>query len=142
MPIPQGIEGRVASLSDLMDSTVDVDAGNITIDEITSRNRPLHVGEQTNISKDTLTTVTTMPANGIKWITKILCSGEENARWDIYIDSVRKATLRTIDRNVAFDFNLPIKILAAEVVDVKVTHHGPDTTASFQCTIFGYQEIT
>jgi hypothetical protein len=142
MPLPKFVEGRVCSLSDLADTTVDVDAGNITIDEITSRNRPIHVGQQSSISQNTLTTVTTMPANGIKWITKVLCSGEENAKWDIFIDSVRKATMRTTDRNVAFDFNLPMKILATEVVDIKVTHHGPDSTATFEATIFGYQEVT
>jgi hypothetical protein len=140
MPLPVGIEGRVASLSDLMDSTVDVEAGSITIDEITSKNRPLHVGQQVNISQNTLTTVTTMPANGVKYITKIICSGEENAKWDIFIDSVRKITKRTTDRNVDFDFNLPMKILASEVVDVKVTHHGPDAQGTFEACIMGYAE--
>jgi hypothetical protein len=138
MPIPGGIEGRVASLSDLMDTEVDV-SGSISIDEITSNNRPIHVGQQVNISQNTLTTVTTMPANGIKYITKIVCSGEENAKWDIFIDSVRKCTKRTINRTVDFDFNLPLKILATEVVDIKVTHHGPDSQATCEATIFGYQ---
>ena len=138
MPLPVGVEGRVASLSDLMDTTVDIGAGSITIDEITSNNRPIHVGEQTDVTVDTLTTVTTMPANGIKYITKILCSGEDNAKWEIYIDSVRKATLRTTDRNVSFDFNLPLKILAAEVVDIKVKYWGSGTDSDFQATIFRY----
>lgn len=136
MPLPNEVEGRVASLSDLLDP-IEV-TGDITIDQIVSNNRPVHIGQATNISQNTLTTVTTMPANGVKYITKILCSGEENAKWDIFIDTVRKATLRTIDRNVAFDFNLPLKILATEVVDIKVTHHGPDTTGTFEATIFGY----
>jgi hypothetical protein len=139
MPIPKGIEGRVASLSDLMDTEVDIGAGSITIDQITSNNRVLYVGKQSGISQSTLTTVVTVPANGIKYITKIMCSGEESARWELYIDSVLKATLRTTDRNVIFDFNLPLKILAAEVLDVKVTHYGPDTTATFDATIYGYQ---
>lgn len=130
-------EGKLSTLSD---GTVDITSGTITIDQITSNNRALHVGEQTGIAKDALTTVTTMPANGIKYITKIHCSGEESARWDIYLDSVRIGTLRTTDRNVSWDFNLPLKILAAEVLDVKVTHHGPDSTADFQATIFGYQD--
>lgn len=138
MPLPSAIEGRVASLSDLLDSTVDIGAGSITIDQIVSNNRPIHVGEQTGVSTNTLTTVTTMPSNGIKYITKILCSGEENGRWEIYIDSVRKCTQRTTDRNVSFDFNLPLKVLAAEVVDIKVIHFGPDASGDFQATIFGY----
>lgn len=136
MPIPQGIEGRVASLSDLMDTDVGV-----TIDEIVSNNRPVHVGEVSNVSDSTLTTVTTMPANGVKYITKILCSGFVSGKWDIYIDSVRKATMRTIDRNVWFDFNLPMKVLATEVVDVKVTHYDTGQVADFQATIFGYTVV-
>jgi len=127
------IEGRVASLGD-----VSIDSGTISIDQITSNNRPIHVGQQSAVSTDTITTVTTMPANGIKYITKILCSGEDNGKWEVYIDNVRKATLRTTDRNVSFDFNLPLKILAAEVMDIKVTHYTPDSDAIFECTIFGY----
>ena len=115
--------------------------GTISIDEITSNNRAIHVGQQTNISQNTLTTVTTVPANGVKYVTSIHCSGEENARWDLYLDSVRIDTLRTTDRSVSFDFNLPLKILAAEVLDVKVTHHGPDATATFEASIFGYTSI-
>jgi len=137
MPQPQFIEGRVASLADVT-GEVGIDGGTITIDQIVSNNRAIHIGEQTAVTPDTLTTVTTMPANGVKWVTKILCSGEDNGKWELYIDSVRKATLRTTDRNVAFDFNLPLKILAAEVLDVKVTYWGSGATANFQATIFGY----
>ena len=136
--LPDGVEGRVASLSD---GTVDISSGTITIDQITSNNRPVHVGEQGNVSANTVTTVTTMPANGVKYITKVLCSGHVSGKWEIFIDSVRKATMRTIDRNVWFDFNLPLKILATEVVDIKVTHYDTGNQADFQATIFGYQEV-
>lgn len=122
------------------DVTATIDSGTITIDQITSNNRPIHVGQSSGISVDTITTVTTMPANGVKYITKVLCSGEDNGKWEIYIDSVRKATLRTTDRNVSFDFNLPMKVLATEVVDIKVTHYSPDDSATFEATIFGYTE--
>ena len=119
---------------------VTVDGGSISIDQITSNNRPLYVGSASSVSQNTLTTIVTLPANGIKYITKILCSGEESARWEVYIDSVLKATQRTIDRNVAFDFNLPLKILATEVVDIKAIHFGPGTTSDLNATIFGYLE--
>ena len=138
MPLPVGVEGRVASLSDLMDTDVGISGGNVTIDLIAVNNRPIWVGEQTSVSQGTLTTVTTVPANGVKYITKILCSGEDNGKWELYINTVRKATLRTTDRNVAFEFNTPLKVLAAEVVDIKVIHYGSGAQADFQCTIFGY----
>lgn len=134
MLLPLSVEGRVCSLAD---GRVDV-SGSISIDEIISNNRPLHVGEQSGVPANTLTTITTMPSNGIKYITKILCSGEDNARWEIYINSVKKCTQRTTDRNVSFDFNLPLKILASEVVDVKAIFFGSGANADLQCTIFGY----
>jgi len=113
----------------------------VTLDEIVSNNRPLFVGRQTAVPDDTLTTIVTVPANGIKYITKIMCSGEDSARWEIYLDSTLKATLRTTDRNVQFDFNLPLKILAAEVLDVKCIHFDPSATPTFDATIFGYQVV-
>ena len=141
MPLPVGVEGRVASLSDLMDTDVGISGGTVTIDQIAVNNRPIWVGVQTDVSVDTLTTVTTVPANGVKYITKILCSGEDNGKWGLYIDTILKATLRTTDRNVAFDFNTPLKILSAEVVDIKVTHFSDDANADFQCTVFGYEAV-
>ena len=118
--------------------TVGIEGGTISIDQITSNNRPVVVGSVSGISQSTLTTVATVPANGIKYITKIICSGEENARWEVYLDSVLKVTKRTINRQIDFDFNLPMKQLAAEVLDVKCIHFGPGTTSDFQCTVMGY----
>jgi hypothetical protein len=85
-----------------------------------------------------LTTVATVPSNGVKYITKIICTGVVNARWDIYIDSIWQMTKRTTDRTVDFDFSTPLKLKATSVLDVKATHHGPDTTADFQATVLGY----
>jgi len=105
-----------------------------------SPNRALHTGQQVDVPPDVLTTITTMPANGIKYITKITCSGEENARWEIYINSERKATKRTTDRTVDFDFNLPLKMMPAEVLDVKAIHFGPGASSTLEATIFGFPE--
>jgi hydroxyethylthiazole kinase-like sugar kinase family protein len=133
MPIPEYIEGRLASLADV--------SGKITIDEILTNNSVLFTGEVTSVSQDTETTIVTAPSNGEKYLTKIICTGVVNARWDVYIDSVIRMTKRTTDRTVDFDFSTPLKIAAASVVDVKATHHGPDTTADFQACIIGYQEV-
>lgn len=133
MPLPSYIEGRVASLADV--------TGSVSIEQVLSNNAVLYVGEQTSVSADTITTIVTVPANGVKYISKIICTGEENARWDVFINSVRKVTKRTTDRNVDFDFPIPMKLDAATVMDVKATHHGPDASADFQATVFGYQEV-
>lgn len=136
MPLPKSVEGRVASLSDLMDTTVTAD---VTIDEILTNNAVIANGTQNNIVQNTITTITTVPANGIKYITKVICSGEENAKWDIFINSTLKMTKRTTDRTVDFDFSTPLKLAASSVLDVKATHHGPDATSSFSASVLGYQ---
>ena len=131
MPVPTYIEGRVASLADV--------SGSITIDQILTNNTVLYQGEELLVSQDNETTIVTSPANGVKYITKIICTGVVNARWDVYVNSVLAMTKRTTDRTVDFDFSTPWKIAASSVVDVKATHHGPDTTADFVATIMGYQ---
>jgi len=119
--------------------TVGLAVGSINIDVITGNNRPLAVGSVVGISQNTLTTVATIPANGVRYITKIICSGEENGLWQVFLDNVLTITKRTTDRQVDFDFDgVPLKQLASEVLDVKVTHHGPDTTSNFSCTVLGY----
>jgi len=130
MPVPTYIEGRVASLADI--------SGSITIDQILTNNTVLYQGEELLVPQ-TETTIVTSPANGVKFITKIICTGVVNARWDVYVNSVLAMTKRTTDRTVDFDFSTPWKIAASSVVDVKATHHGPDTTADFVATIMGYQ---
>ena len=131
MPVPTYIEGRVASLADV--------SGSITIDQILTNNTVLYQGEELLVAQDTETTIVTSPANGVKFITKIICTGVVNARWDVYVNSVLAMTKRTTDRTVDFDFSTPWKIAASSVVDVKATHHGPDVTADFVATIMGYQ---
>jgi len=130
MPVPTYIEGRVASLADV--------SGSITIDQILTNNTVLYQGEELLVPQ-TETTIVTSPANGVKYITKIICTGVVNARWDVYVNSLLAMTKRTTDRTVDFDFSTPWKIAASSVVDVKATHHGPDTTADFVATIMGYQ---
>ena len=138
MTLPANVEGRVANLSDLLDPTVDIGSGSITIDEIQTNNAVLATGQQTDVTTDVLTTVATVPANGIRYITKIICTGEDNGKWDVYIDSVRKMTKRTINRTVDFDFSTPLKLDASSVLDVKVTHFSPDSNATFEAAILGY----
>ncbi len=139
MPLPNYIEGRVASLTG--DNPNVLFEGTVTIEQITTNNTILATGEVTGVSKDTQTTIVTVPANGVKYVTKIICTGEENARWDVYINGARKITKRTIDRTVDFDFPVPLKVQAATVIDVKATHHGPDASADFQACVLGYLEV-
>jgi len=105
---------------------------------INTDNRALHVGQAAGISQSVLTTVTTMSSTGVNYITQIMCTGQDNARWEIYIDGSKIATQRTTDRNVNFPFPIPLKVLDGEVVEIKVIFYGIETTATFDATIFGY----
>jgi hypothetical protein len=113
---------------------------NVTVQEILTNNSVLVVGTA-SVSQDTLTTIATLPANGIKYVTQIICSGVESAKWDVFLDSVRKITLRTVDRNVVYNFPTPLKVLAAQVLDVKCTHHGTSASTDFEASILGYSTV-
>ena len=133
--MPLEIEGKLSEYTELLNAIL-VLSGSISINAITTNNRPLYVGTS-SVPVSTRTTIVTSPANGIEFITKIVCSSENNAKWEIYIDSVLKETKRTTDRNVVFSFGTPLKKLAAEVLDVKVIFEaGP--TAQCDATIYGY----
>ena len=127
-------------MSDFRPSQITGDIG-VTIDQINTNNAVISVGFQSSVPTNTLTTIATVPSNGLKYITKIICSGMENAKWDIYIDNVRNITKRTISRTVDFDFSTPLRLAATSVLDVKATHHGPDSTADFEATVLGYAVI-
>lgn len=111
---------------------------NVTIQEITTNNTVLISNQVADISQDTITTVATLPANGTKYVTQIICSGEDNGYWEVYIDSVRKFSQRTTDRTVVWNFNTPLKITPTQVLDVKVTLHGSGTTATCEASLLGY----
>ena len=134
MPLPLIVEGRLASLADGNMSIT----GPVSISDIVTNNSVLYANEEDTVSQNTLTTIVTVPANGEKYITKIICTGVVNARWDVYIDSAWVMTKRTTDRTVDFDFSTPLKLNAHSVLDVKATHHGPDTTSDFQASVLGY----
>ena len=114
---------------------------NVTIQDIVTNNQVLVSNQVADVPQDTLTTIATLPANGTKYVTKIMCSGEDNAKWDVYIDSVRKFTLRTTDRSRDFDFSTPLKVNPSSVLDVKATVHGTGTTAILEAAILGYSTV-
>jgi len=95
-------------------------------------------GTVSGATSGTLTTIATLAANGIRFVTQILCSGEENARWEVLTGSTVRFAQRTVDRNVVFDFDIPFKLDASTALDVKATHNGPDGTADLEATVLGY----
>jgi len=100
--------------------------------------RPLYSGVKTGVSSGTTVTVVTIPANGVTDVVHISCTGEESARWELYLDSVLIDMKRTTNRNVTFEFGTALEILEGEVFDVKVFYNGPESSADFNATIYGY----
>ena len=113
----------------------------VSIEEIQTNNNILYVGSVSSVSSGTLTTIVTVPANGLKFITKILGSAMESGRWEVYVDTVLKMIKRTVDRSVDFDFPTPLRIPATSVVDVKFLHNGPGTGVDADASVLGYAVV-
>ena len=100
---------------------------------------PLVVGFAGTVSASTLTTVATYSAITDKKITQVMCSGMEYGKFQLFINSILKMTRRGgPNRNVDFNFNVPLSLPAASVIDIKVTHFVPGETPDFEATILGF----
>jgi len=95
------------------------------------------VGQQTLVGVNTLTTIVTMTANGYDHVTQISCSGQESAKWQLFINSVLVDTKRG-GLNIEFRFVNPLYIAATSVLDVKMTHYVTGETPTFDATIYGF----
>ncbi len=114
--------------------------GSITVTEATVKT--LKYSEVTDVPDNTLTTIATFTATTTTTlISSIKCSGTDNGKWQIFIDSVLKGTLRGGggNRNVIFDFDGPLELDSGSVLDVKVTHfvQNPTNKGDFQAGIYG-----
>lgn len=96
------------------------------------------VGQQASVASGSMVTVATMVANGYDHVTKVSCSGQVPARWQLYIDSVLAETIRG-GRNVEFIFKNPFLLETAKVLDIKVTHYHAGETPIFDATIYGFK---
>ena len=98
--------------------------------------------EATNVPANTLTTVLTLTANGTNMITTISFSGEDYAKFQFFINSTLKETIRTgPQRNGRFYFVHPYTLENGDVVDVKVTHWFTGETLDFESTLYGFKYI-
>jgi len=86
------------------------------------------------------TTVVTLPGGAVdRFITAIYCSGMEYAKWFLVRNSSDEIIQRTgPDRDQPFNFTSPWKIVAGDVVDVKVEHFVTGQTPDFEVSIMGY----
>ena len=100
----------------------------------------LAVDEDNSVPASVQTTITTYTASGSKKITKIIVSGQGNARWDVYIDSVRQFTIRASngDRTQDVNFFNGWPIASSSTIDIKATHYFNGKNLAFEATIYGY----
>jgi hypothetical protein len=104
--------------------------------------RPIVVlakAKATAVPVSTKTTVVTLTASTITYITNVICSGMEYGKWYLVIDSADEAIRRGGPaRDVVWDFVNPLTLNAASVLDVKVEHFVTGQTPDFESTIMGY----
>jgi hypothetical protein len=107
---------------------------------LTASESALVVGSQTGVVDSTLTTVATFTATAlIQSITNISCSGQQSAKWQLYIDTVLIDTKRTAPGlNLEFIFGNHLGMSSGSVLDVKVTHYYTGETPDFESTIYGF----
>jgi hypothetical protein len=105
----------------------------------TEANAVLAMGSVT-VPDNTLTTVATLAANGLRFITKIIGSGQDTAIWEVYLNSVLQIRKRASDYTCEFDFKTPLRVEAATVLDVKVKQTS-GSSVDFDSSIIGFTSV-
>ena len=97
--------------------------------------------EVTSIAASALTTIITRTSLGSENIILITGSGEDAAKFEFFIDTVIKGTLRTgagIGLNAVWAFTMPLALDLGQVLDVKVTHFHTGDTLDFEAGIYAF----
>ena len=85
------------------------------------------------------TTIVTISPLADTFLTHIICSGHEYAKFTLVINSSAKFTRRSgPSRDVIWDFISPLGLSAGQIFDVKVIHFRTGETADFESTLMGY----
>lgn len=94
-------------------------------------------GNVGTVPSNTLTTILTLNASTIHKIARISCSGEDYAKYQIFIDNILKETRRSSpERTIDFIFNPTLLLNNGQILDVKVTHYYTGDLSSFESTIY------
>jgi hypothetical protein len=95
--------------------------------------------EAENVPYNTLTTVLSYTAPADTKIALISCSGEDYAKFQIFIDTDLKGTKRGgPHRNVEWNFNHPLLLSQGELLEIKVTHWFNGDALDFEAGIYAY----
>ena len=89
------------------------------------------------VPDNALTTILTLTALQKHKISRIACSGEDYAKYQIFIDSVLVETRRSSpERTIDFNFTPTLLLNIGQILDVKVTHFYTGDLGSFESTIY------
>lgn len=99
----------------------------------------LAVDAEVNVPDNSLTTIVTYTAVADTRLSKIVVSGTDYAKFEVFKNAVLIETRRTgPERNLDFGFDNPLMLQAGDVLDVKVTHYNTGVLADFESTVYGY----
>ena len=116
------------------DGSINVNAGTLSIAPVSA----LVVGGVTSITPSTLTTIATFTASAAINISKVSVSGTDYAKFQLFKNTVLIDTKRSgPERSIEFNYNNPLKLIATDIMDIKVTHYVIGTMADFEATIYG-----
>lgn len=99
----------------------------------------LAVDSEPNVPDNSQTTIVTYTAVVDTRLSKIVVSGTDYAKFEIFKNAALIETRRTgPERNLDFGFDNPLMLQAGDILDVKVTHYNVGVLADFESTIYGY----
>ena len=94
---------------------------------------------EADVPSGVTTTIVSFTAAVDTFITRIECSGHDYAKFTIEIDTAIKFTKRSgPSRDAEWDFVSPLKILAGQIVDVRVEHFYTGDVGDYDATVLGY----
>lgn len=98
----------------------------------------LAVGALTSVTHNSLSTVVTFASLAGHKVTKVVCSGTVYAKYQLFLNMALIATKRSgPDRSLDFSFETPLKLNAADILEVKVTHYNTGLLENFEASVFG-----
>lgn len=96
-------------------------------------------GAVTGIADNVLTTIVTFTAASPKTlVSSVTVSGTVYAKFQLFFNTVLIETRRGgPDRTMVFSFDHPLKMVATDILDVKVEHYNTGVSADFDSTVYG-----
>lgn len=123
---------RPSQITGLVDVSGSVDLSRLDI---------ILYAETTSLSASTVDTVLTRVAIAEENIVVIKCSGQASAKFQFFIDTVLKGTVRITGANGLTDgwtFPFPLALNITQVLDVKVEHFHTGASLDYEVGVYAF----